>query len=139
MGGLFRKKALPEEKTITSSVTDVQSGLERRRMARIDMILTINCSIPGEIDNFRIMTENVNVLGIKFKSPLELRNGQIIDMQILLKSNFPNLNVKGRVVWCNKITADGKPYYEGGIEFLPYDEEDKKFFQKFIDQRSPHE
>lgn len=130
MWKLFKKGAQKEEQP------EVKSGEERRRMERIDMILTINCSIPGEMDHFRIMTENVNVLGVKFTSAIELKSGQIIDMQILLKSHFPTIKVKGKVVWCARRETEGKPGFEGGIEFMPYDEEEKKFFQKFISQRA---
>ncbi|MDQ7823525.1 MAG: PilZ domain-containing protein [Candidatus Eremiobacteraeota bacterium] len=107
---------------------------DRRRLARIDMILTVNCHLPGEQELFRISTENVNVLGIKFVSPVELKELQDLDMKILLQSNFPTINVKGRVVWVIKKATDKKTIYIGGIEFFPYDEEEKKFFQKFIDK-----
>ena len=119
--------------------SEEKAGIDRRRMERIDMILTINCSVPGEIDALRIMTENVNALGGKFISPVELKKDQIIHMKILLKSHFPTLNIKGRIVWCKAIEKDGRPCFEGGIEFLPYSEEEMSFFQKFIDQRSTHE
>ena len=75
-------------------------GVERRRTARINLLLTINCTLEGKSSTFQIMTENVNILGIKFVSLMALKKDQILVMQLLLQRNSAPINVKGRVVWC---------------------------------------
>ncbi|GEM_PF-942764 len=108
-------------------------GVERRRIARINMLLTINCTSEGRNDHFQIMTENVNILGIKFVSLIALKKDQILAMQLLLKPNSAPVKVKGRVVWCAEMEKNTKKFYEGGIEFFPLIKSDSDFFQKFID------
>ncbi len=107
---------------------------ERRRMDRIRMLLTINCQSSEQPDPIRIMTENINVTGIKFISSTQLFFGEILNMNILLHSHFPNITVKGRVVWCNRKSVYGKTCYEGGVEFLTLSNEDRIYLQKFIDK-----
>jgi c-di-GMP-binding flagellar brake protein YcgR len=113
---------------------DQVSTGERRRMDRIRMLLTINCQSSEQPDPIRIMTENINVTGIKFISSTQLFFGEILNMNILLHSHFPNITVKGRVVWCNRKSVYGKTCYEGGVEFLTLSNEDRIYLQKFIDK-----
>ncbi|MHC9538586.1 MAG: PilZ domain-containing protein [Vulcanimicrobiota bacterium] len=108
-------------------------GVERRRTARINLLLTINCTLEGKSSTFQIMTENVNILGIKFVSLMALKKDQILVMQLLLQRNSAPINVKGRVVWCAEMEKNAKKFYEGGIEFSPLSKSDSDFFQKFID------
>jgi hypothetical protein len=107
---------------------------DRRRLERIRMLLTINCQSHEHVEPFRIMTENVNTNGIKFVTSVKLYSGEVIAMKILLHSHFPNINVRGRVVWCDKKFMYGKSCYEGGIEFINMSEADGKYLQKFIDK-----
>jgi c-di-GMP-binding flagellar brake protein YcgR len=107
---------------------------DRRKMARIRMLLTINCQSYEHEEPFRIMTENINILGIKYISAVKLYVGEVVDMKILLHSNFPHISLKGRVVWCEKKNMYGKTCYEGGIEFTAINEEDRKYLDKFIEK-----
>jgi c-di-GMP-binding flagellar brake protein YcgR len=107
---------------------------DRRRMDRIRMLLTIVCQSVENEEPFRIMTENINILGIKFISPVSLRSGEILVMNILLHSNFPNINCNGRVAWCNKKMSNGKELYEGGLEFIGISATDQNYLQKYIDR-----
>jgi hypothetical protein len=108
-------------------------GSERRRMARINLILTIHCTLEGHSEQFQIMTENVNVLGIKFISMQQLERDSILNLRILLQSQSSPLLAKGKVAWCKEMHGNGRKFYEGGLEFLPLPDEDRIFFQKFID------
>lgn len=80
------------------------------------------------------MTENINTLGIKFISSIDLYVGEIIEMKILLHSNFPRICVNGRVVWCERKMLYGKSCYEGGIEFMALPDHEKKYLEKFIEK-----
>jgi len=134
----FLKKHV--EKKIANPVDESSvPGVERRRMARINLLLTISCTADGKGGSFQIMTENVNILGIKFFSLVPLKKDQILSMQLLLQQNSAPLNAKGRVVWCAEIDKGGKKFFEGGIEFLPLCKADSDFFQKFIDTHTVSE
>ena len=112
----------------------VDTADERRRMERIRMLLTVNCQSYEHEEPFRIMTENINIMGIKFISAVKLYIGEVIDMKILLHSNFPHIALKGRVVWCEKKNMYGKVCYEGGVEFVTINEEDKRYLNRFIEK-----
>jgi len=118
----------------TEKVTPPPAVDDRRRMDRIKMLLTIVCQSVTHEEPFRIMTENINVLGIKFISPVGLRPGEILIMKILLHSNFPNINCNGRIAWCNKKMVNGKELYEGGLEFINLPSTDQSYLQKYIDR-----
>jgi hypothetical protein len=122
-----------EKHTETSAAKSAATD-DRRRLERIRMLLTINCQSHDHNEPFRIMTENVNIQGIKYVTSTKLYPGEVIGMKILLHSHFPNINVKGRVAWCDKKFMYGKSCFEGGIEFINMSEADGKYLQKFIDK-----
>ncbi|MDQ7823979.1 MAG: PilZ domain-containing protein [Candidatus Eremiobacteraeota bacterium] len=107
---------------------------DRRKLKRIKMLLIVSCQSQEHQDPFQLMTENVNVHGIKFVSSKKLFAGEIIAMKVLLHSHFPTISAKGRVVWCDRKMMYGKSFYEGGIEIISMSDEDTRFFEKFIDK-----
>jgi hypothetical protein len=111
-------------------------GSERRRVARINMILTLQCTVEGSSEHFRVMTENVNVLGVKYISLNALKKEQNLAIQILVPQSSAPLNLRGRVVWCQEMKKNDRTFYEGGIEFFPLEDDDREFFQRFIDQHT---
>lgn len=107
---------------------------DRRRMERIRILLTIVCQSVEHDDPFRIMTENMNISGVKFISPVKLVPGEVLILKVLLHSSFPNLTCNGRVAWCDRKVVTGKTLYEGGLEFVGLNSDDQTYLQKFIDR-----
>jgi hypothetical protein len=107
---------------------------DRRRMERIRILLTIVCQSVEHEDPFRIMTDNMNVSGVKFISPVKLVPGEVLILKVLLHSHFPNLSCNGRVVWCDKKVVTGKTMFEGGIEFIGLNSDDQTYLKTFIDR-----
>ncbi|MDQ7825940.1 MAG: PilZ domain-containing protein [Candidatus Eremiobacteraeota bacterium] len=120
--------------TAPAKAQDSQHETNKRNLRRIKMLLIVSCQSREHQDPFQIMTDNVNVHGIKFVSTKKLFASEIISMKILLRSHFPTISAKGRVVWCDSRMMRGKSLYEGGIEFISISDEDARFFEKFIDK-----
>jgi hypothetical protein len=103
-------------------------------MRRIDTVLTVYCQHIKKRKSFEIITSDLNILGIRFLSPLKLHFDDVLEMKIHLSPNHPPVLARGRVVWIEKKSLFGHYRYEGGIEFLSIDERDRSRFQKFIDR-----
>jgi hypothetical protein len=114
--------------------THIEVVDEKRRTRRIDTALFVYCHNVKKADPFEMMTCDVNVMGIKFSSPVRLKQGEVLEMKIVLFFHLPSIIARGRVVWCRKKALFGKFRYEGGIEFIQLSEKDKRTFQKFIDR-----
>lgn len=121
-------------KPFRSKKPPVVRAEDRRKLERIRILLTIVCQTADHPDPFRILTENMNVLGVKFVSPSQLLTGEVVNMNILLHSSFSNLICNGRVVWSERKLINGKAMFEGGIEFIALNRQDEQYLQKFIDR-----
>ena len=105
-------------------------AIERRHLHRIKMELTIVCHSKEHPESFRIVTENVNTSGIKFFSQTELTPGELLEMTLLLHIN--NIEVKGKVIWCERKVLNSRRGYAGGLQFLTLSDRDKKYLDTFI-------
>jgi hypothetical protein len=111
-------------------------GAERRKMHRISIILTINCRLAGKADSFRILTENMNILGLKFITSYQLEAGQSLKMSVLLYSHVPAIEAVGKVVWSEKKVKNGLPLFEGGIKFTSIGNDNARFLDRYLNKYS---
>lgn len=105
---------------------------ERRRMHRIRILLSVSCQVNKFSEPFLMVTHDINTLGIRFVSSNKLIKGQNVKLNILLQSNYPSVFAIGRVEWCREYMKNGKPVYEGGIEFTLITDENRLFLDSFI-------
>lgn len=110
----------------------------RRKMYRLRVTLRISCWWAAHKEPVKILSENINILGLKFNSKISMPVGDVITMKILLHSPFPNITLEGRCVWCRKLTLYGETPidagFEGGIEFLARESRALNYLGKFIDK-----
>jgi hypothetical protein len=132
MGSLFLLlKRLPGRKDCRAEGASFE---DRRRMRRIDTVLVINCENVRKGKYYGIVTNNVNVLGVKFSSSVRIPVGEVLNMKIVLFFHLPRIITRGRVVWCHRKPSEGPFQYEGGIEFVNMQDEDRIRLQRFIDK-----
>jgi hypothetical protein len=121
---LFGKMVKKEKET--------RMPLEHRTLARISKILTINSHVPGEVESFLVMTDELDTHGMKCSTSRMLREGEELSLDILLSSSLPKLMVKGQVRWCRETTGRNRASSACGIEFTGISTEDRNFLTRHI-------
>ena len=122
-------------KKIILWISPAAREVERRRMERIRIVLTMMCQRQdGHDDEFRMITDNINLYGIKFLSPRKLRVEEILKLKILLVTCHRNIEVPGRVVWFAERMVNGQTCFEGGIEFIGLKKDDRVLLESFIER-----
>ncbi|MDQ7823046.1 MAG: PilZ domain-containing protein [Candidatus Eremiobacteraeota bacterium] len=107
---------------------------EKRRLARVALTLTVMALRSVRNESLTLTTENINVYGIKFFSPVALAPGETLDMTILLQTSHRNITTKGEVRWCQEAVINGKRLFEGGIEFQQLNKYDNVLLKGFIER-----
>lgn len=105
---------------------------DRRRLDRIQVTLTIKGTSIDRDESYRLTTENINTGGFKFASSKRLVDGDLICMEIILLTHYKNVSAMGRVVWCEKRILNEKTFYEGGMEFVSLEKDEKNRLEWFI-------
>lgn len=122
-------------KKIILWISPAAREVERRRMERIRIVLTMMCYRRLEPDDeFRMISDNINLYGVKFLSPKRLCVEEIVNLRILLVTCHRNIEVQGRVVWFTDRMLNGQPCFEGGIEFVGMKKDDKTLLESFIER-----
>lgn len=113
-----------------------KTAVERRKLQRISMLLTVNCRTRGERESVLLLTENISARGMRFVSEQELEEGRELDLQFLLYSNLPPVQARGYVVWCQQQEKNGRTLATGGVSFSCIDENHAAFLQRYIDKHA---
>ena len=105
---------------------------DRRKFIRLE--IPIDVSYIMENDNIlrRTSTKNISAEGLRFTCDNSIKDGAVLEIKLNF-SNLPNpIHIRGKVIWCKKLSLeDGMPY-DIGVEFLKIEEDNKNTFLKFI-------
>ncbi|MGA1868506.1 MAG: flagellar brake protein [bacterium] len=118
----FTKNTLP---LLQVEFTDRFECIEKRRYIRLDEPLELNFAIEGGLNFLSAHTIDVSGGGIQFFCPIDLREGQKLEI-ILEMPIFPYLDImaKGEVVWVDDHVV--------GVNFIQIDEADQNRLIKYI-------
>lgn len=111
------------------------AGAERRKYARLDLALTVSYTVAGDAEGVpqdprEALSSDVSLGGLRLMTPTALKNGTLLDLEILLgeDENHP-VNATGEVVWQNRISNTS---YETGVMIKGMPAADKKRFMEFV-------
>ena len=117
-----------------------EKGAERRKFARLDLALTVSYRVAGEagglpLDPREAISSDVSLGGLRLMTPTALKNGTLLDLEIVLGDDEGNpVNASGEVVWQNKISETS---FETGVMIKGMPGDDKGRFMQFVfDQMS---
>lgn len=109
-------------------------GADRRKYARLDLALTVSYKVAGQaegnpVDPREAISSDVSLGGLRLMAPTELRNGTMLDLEILLGEEEKPISAEGEVMWQNKISDTS---YETGVMIRNMPDADKSEFMKFV-------
>lgn len=110
---------------------------ERRRMERLRKVVTIACRNVERNEEFTIVTENINILGVKFTTSKKPWEGDVLALRLLLFPGMNNVEALGRIVWCREREIRNLKFYEGGVEFVGMTKENRSLLENFLGYASP--
>lgn len=103
---------------------------ERRKFIRIRSILTILARRSDQSEDFRMLTDNVSLGGVRYTTQETLTLGETLKLRMLLAQFHSQVEAEGKVAW---ISAAGPQRFEGGVEFTRVEEQDQQQWVRFID------
>ncbi len=112
----------------------VESPIERRRYARLDIALSVNYVVrdeSGEVTEMaEAMSSDISATGIRLMTPTPLDNGATLDLEITIEGQDSEpVMASCEVVWQNQISDSS---YEVGAIIRYIEEDDKKRFLDFV-------
>jgi hypothetical protein len=105
---------------------------ERRRMERLRKVVTIACRNVERNEEFTVVTENINILGVKFTTSKKPVEGDVLSLRLLLFPGMKNVEALGRIVWCREREINNLSFYEGGMEFAGMTKENRRLLENFL-------
>jgi len=92
----------------------------------------MNGRLLEQKEPFTIMTGELDCYGMRCTTPLLLKEGEEMSIDILLSSSLPKLRLTGRVRWCREKTV--QRHFDCGIDFIDMREDDRIFLAKHIER-----
>jgi c-di-GMP-binding flagellar brake protein YcgR len=117
--------------------------LERRNYVRVDLETKVNFRVrrpkgsKAASEKVVAVSRNVSVEGICFTSPVRLKEGTLLDLEIFVPNSPKPLNIKGEVRWSQpfKKEADTKKLYNTGVRLVTIEKNDEGKFILFVSNK----
>lgn len=111
-----------------------------RQLSRLNMTCDIRYSKVSDEENLSnkkdSATKDISQGGICFISSEFLESGTLIQLDITLGKEEPDVQVRGSIVWSEEFHISGQKGWDNGLEFLDISERDKQLIQKYMDSQS---
>lgn len=123
-----------EQQGITTGEGNLFRRTERRRSNRFKILLPVRYRRFGQEETFHMIADNISTMGMKFISHMDLFIDEELLLCIILPHPYPPVEMTGQVVWCKKKQTSDRFFFEGGIEFLTFKNNDAQMLEHFIDR-----
>lgn len=103
---------------------------ERRRFVRLEVPIGVTFSRGAREE--KLVTKNISPTGFLVESTEPFKTEEILPFALKIDPASYTVNLKGKVIWQNKISlADGAPF-DVGIEIVNIDDSGKNEFLKYL-------
>lgn len=80
---------------------------------------------------FHYQTQDLSGGGLRFETDLDLREGDELELRLLIPETKA-IEVTARIVWCQRVEAQGESMLVGGMGFVDIDEEEQDRIVGFL-------
>lgn len=107
-----------------------RNSSDRRRYLRLEAPVGLRIITErNEVDNCSAV--NISPLGLRYETGVEVRDGEALDLTLILPNTQNPVHIQGKIVWHRESTKAKSGHFDVGCEFSKIEEDNKNTFLKY--------
>ena len=102
--------------------------------SKVDLIAQETMKKGHEVSNDDIRHANISASGVAFESKSHVKEGNFLEIKLLLSSSFALIVIYGKVIYCKENQASDMPF-QIGLNFINIQEQDREMLVKHVVKR----